>query len=703
MIGKPAATPSILTRPVVLTAIAIVFVSAAAAGAWLTRPPAEAPPRVAKGSKARPAAARAATPAPQAPTPTTVEAAKPVDVPEAPPPPTSGEIARAVAPAAEKASEPPKPVEWSAMPIAELRAKAEANDIPAMEELARRLVQGIGVTKDQQAGAGWLLRAAQAGSPQSAFNVGVMYERGFVVERDSQRAVEWYRKAVAANLPMAKHNLALLLRDGKGVARNGKEAIELLRSATRQGMAASMFTLGDIYERGDAAPKDPATALAWFAITAEFERQMSKGDDTQLAKTASQRAQTLQRVLTPAELEKAQQLGQSEFRQIVEALQPPKPPPAPAPPPAPPPVETAAAPAPPPPDPDPPGWPKAANDQVRAIQQALLELKLLRDKPDGAMGPVTRNAIRAFQKGAAMRETGEPTKDVYAALKETLASRSAVASAPPVKPESRPEPAPAPQKAEPAMVQPAPLPAPTESPKLEATVEPPRVEPKTEPPKAEPAQPEPPKVEAKAEPPKPEPEPAKPEPEKVEPSKAIAKVEPAKPEAAKAELPKAEPPKAEAAKADPPKPPMPRIETEKPVAPQIVAKPEPAPAPPPPAAQPAEPPKPLEIGKPDPPPPPPTSADIARATPPAQPVKVDPDAWPTQVADQVKVVQTLLREMNFYREAPDGRLGPATRAAIREYERLSGLKVTGEPNKDVFESLKEMRVLMKPKAAASSN
>ena len=33
-----------------------------------------------------------------------------------------------------------------------------------MEELARRLVQGIGVAKDQQAAAGWLLRAAQRGS-----------------------------------------------------------------------------------------------------------------------------------------------------------------------------------------------------------------------------------------------------------------------------------------------------------------------------------------------------------------------------------------------------------------------------------------------------------------------------------------------------------------------------------------------------------
>ena len=55
---------------------------------------------------------------------------------------------------------------------------------------------------------------------------------------------------------MAKHNLALMLREGKGARAMAKEAIELLRSAARQGMSASMFTLGDIYERGDVTPKD---------------------------------------------------------------------------------------------------------------------------------------------------------------------------------------------------------------------------------------------------------------------------------------------------------------------------------------------------------------------------------------------------------------------------------------------------------------
>ena len=231
---------------------------------------------------------------------------------------------------------------------------------------------------------------------------------------------------------------------------------------------------------------------------------------------ASQRVQVLQRILMPGELERAQQFGQAEFKQIVETLQPPKPA-------APPPTEMAGLPRPafPPLPPtaasasEPPGWPKATTDQIRVIQQALVDLKLLRDKPDGALGPMTRNAIRAFQRSVAMRETGDPTVDVFVALQDAI------------------------------------------------------------------------------------------------------KAETAKADSAD---------KAQAAKADgPPSPPVAGTE--------------------------------------------PTL-----------------DVWPSATVDQVKVIQTLLRDLNFSREAPDGVLGPATRAAIRDYERSLGLAQTGEPSKTLFDS-----------------
>ncbi len=671
--------PNLAKRPVVLAGVAILVVAAAATGAWVTQPPETAPPRIAKSARAKRAVVEA--PAPPAATP-----AAEIVLQDAPPPPepTSADIARSVPPTA--TTEPPKPTDWTAMPIEELRTKANANEIIAMEELARRLVQGVGVTKDQQAGAGWLLRAAQNGSAQSAFNVAVMYERGFVVERDSTKAIEWYRKAVAANMAMAKHNLALLLRDGKGAPRDGKETVELLRSAALQGMSASMFTLGDIYERGDAAPKDAAAALAWFAITAEFERQTNRGAETTLAKTASQRSQALQRILTPAELERAQQSGQAEFKLIVERLSPPKPAPA-----LPAPAETAAAPPPPlSPDADPPGWPKAANDQVRVIQQLLVDLKFLRDKPDGALGPMTRTAIRTFQRNTGLRETGEPTREVYAALKDSLINRDVMANSP------LPLPAKIEAKAEMAAVEQPKVELPKADPQKTSTAK--AEVPKVEAPKVEPVKVEPVKVEApKAEAPKIEP--AKVEAPKVEAAKAEPpKIETPKIETPKVEAPNAEPPKVEAAKIDPRKPALPKIETAKPPPAQIAAvvepakvtpKPEPAPAVPAPAV--------IDIGRTEPPPPPPTSAEIARAMP-REAAKTASGVWPTAPAEQVKAIQTLLRDLNFSRDAPDGLNGPGTRTSIRDYERAAGLAVTGEPSKALFESLKELRMLMVPKS-----
>ncbi|HTR85658.1 MAG TPA: peptidoglycan-binding protein [Reyranella sp.] len=544
----------------------------------------------------------------------------------------------AAAPSTETKAETPS--DWTAVPLDELRERANAKELAAMEEMARRLIGGAGIPKDPQAGAGWLLRAAEAGSAQAAFNVGVMYERGFVVERDSTKAADWYRKAAKGGVAMAQHNLALLLRDGKGVARNGQEAIELLRTAARQGMAASMFSLGDIYERGDAAPKDLPMALAWYAVTAEFERQVNHGTDSALGQTALDRMQILERSLTPAELERARKMGQSEFHDIVEALSPTKPPAGPLSPAKP---EVAAAPSPVSADRllD---WPKEKTAQVRAIQQALIDLKLLRDKPDGTVGPMTRSAIREFQRRSRLPETGEPGKDVYVALKQALIMRDVAGQSP----------LPPPPAADSTTTEIA-----STAPPAPVTVEPPKVEPpKVEAPKVEPPKVEPPKVEA---------------PKIETPKAAPVVIDLGNPPAAPPPPTSAEVAR-EAAKSTK------KIDPGKPALPPIVS------TPPPPLR--------IDLGKVEPPPPPPTSSDFAKPTPVV--AKPDPDAWPGKTVEQVKAIQSLLRDLRFYRQAPTGQNDASTRAAIRDYQHMAGLKETGEPSKALFDSLKEMRRLMAP-------
>ena len=315
------------------------------------------------------------------------------------------------------ASDKPHDVAWAAMPIDELRKRAHANEVPAMEELGRRLIAGTGVPRDQPTGVAWFQRAADAGSPTAAFNVGVMYDRGFVLERNAEKAVEWYRKAVAGGVAPAKHNLALMLREGRGAPQDGPKAVELLREAARQGMTASMYALGDMYEHGGAVLKDPAAALAWFAITTELELQANHGTDTALSKAAQQRGEVLQRVMTGADRERADTIGETEFKQIVAALQPK---PASAAPPSPPstPTQTSTAAEPP--------WPGTPAEQVKLVQQALIDQERLHGKADGVAGPATRLAIREFEKSAAMPSTGEPSRAVYLALVKARSQPDAI-------------------------------------------------------------------------------------------------------------------------------------------------------------------------------------------------------------------------------------------------------------------------------------
>lgn len=600
--------------------------------------------------------------------------------------------------------------DWTTVPMEDLRTRANLNEEPAMEELARRLIGGVGIAQDPQAAAGWLIRAAELGSPQAAFNVGIMYERGFVVERNSTRAAQWYRRAAAQGLAVAKHNLALLLRDGRGLPRNGQEALDLLHSAARQGMSASMFTLGDIYEHGDAAPKDQAAALAWFAITAEFERQINHGSETPLGRTAEQRSQALQRTLTPAELQRAQELGQTEFRQIVEALSPSKPE-KPAPPTEPPPAQSAppspTTPASPPPaGQDAAGWPSTAGEQVRTIQQLLVNLKLLHDAPDGVMGPLTRAAIRGFQRRSGLAESGEPTKEVYAGLTRVLASREVTSTwslPPPPKAAATPKAGP-PPSAGIGLATREPPPPPTSADIAQApgpAVLPVAPAPSIDLGKSE-GPPPPPRSADIARAPRPEPPPAA-----AQPAIELVESEPPPPPPRSADIARAPYAPANHDQGRPSAPQAPGI--------NLGAS---APPPPPPtsaeiaAAAPAAPTV-TESTRPalpriDPPPPPPLHVDPTKPEFPTPPpasetgsVPTDFAAWPMKSNDQIWAIQQLLRDLRFLREAPTGRDGPATRAAIREYQHTVGLKESGEPSKALFDSLKEMRALMAPKKAAA--
>lgn len=85
------------------------------------------------------------------------------------------------------------------------------------------------------------------------------------------------------------------------------------------------------------------------------------------------------------------------------------------------PQEPAVAPALLAPTPDPNLWPTDREDQIRATQRLLGELKLMNEAPTGEPGPVTQAAIRDYQRMAGLNETGEVSEALFVSLKEVAA------------------------------------------------------------------------------------------------------------------------------------------------------------------------------------------------------------------------------------------------------------------------------------------
>jgi len=60
-------------------------------------------------------------------------------------------------------------------------------------------------------------------------------------------------------------------------------------------------------------------------------------------------------------------------------------------------------------------------------------------------------------------------------------------------------------------------------------------------------------------------------------------------------------------------------------------------------------------------------------------------------AGQIQAIQLLLRDLGFYDNTTNGTLGPATRTAIREFQRSNGDPETGEPSEKLLEDLRKKK------------
>jgi uncharacterized protein len=78
-------------------------------------------------------------------------------------------------------------------------------------------------------------KAAEQGSVESQFNLGLMYSEGNGVTRDYAEAAKWFRKAADQGLAVAQFSLGKMYYEGQGVTRNYMEAYVWFSHAAAQG------------------------------------------------------------------------------------------------------------------------------------------------------------------------------------------------------------------------------------------------------------------------------------------------------------------------------------------------------------------------------------------------------------------------------------------------------------------------------------
>ena len=139
----------------------------------------------------------------------------------------------------------------------------------AQLRLARMLLEGTGVAKDQTKAFVWFQRAAQSCDADALNMLGRCFENGWGVPVNAASAVDYYRRAAQAGHDWAQYNLGHCYLDGHGIARDPGLAFFWYRQAAKQGHARAINLLGRCYEEGWGVAQDAQAARQCYRKSAE--------------------------------------------------------------------------------------------------------------------------------------------------------------------------------------------------------------------------------------------------------------------------------------------------------------------------------------------------------------------------------------------------------------------------------------------------
>jgi len=105
-------------------------------------------------------------------------------------------------------------------------------------------------------------RAAELGSSDAYYNIGIAYDSGLGVERDEKKANHYYELAAIRGDPYARHNLGAY----EARAGNMDRALKHWMIATKDGDSNSLQNIKDLYIVGNATKDDYEKALCCYEL-----------------------------------------------------------------------------------------------------------------------------------------------------------------------------------------------------------------------------------------------------------------------------------------------------------------------------------------------------------------------------------------------------------------------------------------------------
>ncbi len=175
----------------------------------------------------------------------------------------------------------------SAFPL--LKKAAEAGSLDAQYNLGIFYENAFGTIKNDSAAAYWFLKAARQGAAEAQFKVAYAYQMGVGLPKDVNKSFFWAQKCAWQGNPECMFNVIGCYVEGLGVAKNTDSMfvwavrlalMENTDNIPSHGMkiTSARANLALMYQDGKMVRKDPAVSYMWYLIFNESKKDLALGE-----------------------------------------------------------------------------------------------------------------------------------------------------------------------------------------------------------------------------------------------------------------------------------------------------------------------------------------------------------------------------------------------------------------------------------------